>query len=290
MKYRTGFNEPKRTLMAEIGKLNWLPIIRSVDFGLILDGGDLGEILMPNRYIPNEWKAGEVLECFLMLDSEDRLTATTLKPLAMVDEFACLKVVSVTGIGAFLDWGLPKDLFVPFREQKMELREGQTAIVRIYLDDASGRIAASTKLDRFLDRTAPNYEHGEKVNLLICAKTDLGYKAIINERHWGVIFHNEVFQPLEKGQRIEGYIKQVRPDGKIDLSLQKIDANRFTNLADQILNHLKEQGGFMPVTDKSPTEEIYKLFGVSKKAYKRAIGGLYKKRLITFENNGTKLV
>ncbi|MBC8207453.1 MAG: GntR family transcriptional regulator [Kiritimatiellales bacterium] len=276
--------------MASIGKLNWLPVLRSTDFGLLLDGGDLGEILMPNRYVTDEWKPGDVVEVFLMLDSEDRLTATTEKPLAMVDEFALLRVVAVTGIGAFLDWGLPKDLLVPFREQNIPLREGQSVVVRIYLDELTNRIAASAKLDKFLDRAQPDYAPDEKVKLLICSKTDLGFKAIINNKNWGVIFHNEVFQPLEKGQRIEGYIKQIRPDGKIDLSLQKPGAKSAGTLADVILDYIKEQGGFMPITDKSPPEEIYALFGVSKKAYKRAIGGLYKKRLITFENNGTKLV
>ena len=276
--------------MAEIGKMNGLPILRACNHGLVLDGGELGEILMPNRYIPNDWHAGDILDIFLMLDSEDRLIATTLKPKAMVDEFACLKVVSATDIGAFLDWGLPKDLFVPFREQNVELREGQTVVVRVYFDKISGRIAASAKLDRYLDNTPATFEAGEKVDLMICAKTDLGYKSIINETHWGMIFFNDVFQPLEKGQLLDGYIKEVRPDGKINLTLQKMDANRFSNLADQIINHLKEQGGFMPITDKSPPEEIYRLFEVSKKAYKRAIGGLYKKRLITFENNGTKVI
>ncbi len=276
--------------MATIGKMNGLPILRACNHGLILDGGELGEILMPNRYIPNDWHAGDILDIFLMLDSEDRLTATSLKPLAMVDEFACLKVISATNIGAFLDWGLPKDLFVPFREQNTELREGQTVVVRVYFDRVSGRIAASAKLDRYVDKTPARFEDGEKVDLIICAKTDLGYKSIVNETHWGMVFFNDVFQPLEKGERIDGYIKEVRPDGKINLTLQKMDANRFSNLADQIMSHLKAHGGFMPVTDKSPPEEIYKLFGVSKKAYKRAIGGLYKKRRITFENNGTKRV
>ena len=270
--------------------MNGLAILRACDHGLVLDGGDLGEILMPNRYIPNEWHAGDILDIFLMLDSEDRLTATSLKPLAMVDEFACLRVVSATDIGAFLDWGLPKDLFVPFREQNVELCEGQTVVVRIYFDQISKRIAASAKLDRYLDNTPATFEAGEKVQLRVCAKTDLGYKSIINDTHWGMVFFNEVFQPLEKGQCLDGYVKEVRPDGKVNLTLQKMDANRFSNLADQIINHLKEQGGFMPITDKSPPEEIYRLFEVSKKAYKRAIGGLYKKRLITFENNGTKLV
>lgn len=276
--------------MALIGKTNWLSVVRETDCGVLFDGGDLGEILMPNRYVSKDWNPGDVVEIFLMLDSEDRLTATTEKPAAEVDEFALLRVVSVTGIGAFLDWGLPKDLFVPFREQKMPLREGQSVIARIYLDESSGRIAASIKLDKFLDRVAPHYEPGEKVKLLICAKTDLGFKAIIDGRHWGVLFQNEVFQPLEKGQRIEGYIKQVRFDGKIDLSIQKPGAKKIGALTDVILEYIKEQGGFMPITDKSPPEEIYNLFGVSKKTYKRAIGALYKKRFITFENNGTKLV
>jgi predicted RNA-binding protein (virulence factor B family) len=275
--------------MAEIGKMNGLAILRACDHGLVLDGGELGEILMPNRYIPNEWNAGDILDIFLMRDSEDRLTATSLTPLAMVDEFACLRVVSATDIGAFLDWGLPKDLFVPFREQNVELREGQTAVVRVYFDQISGRIAASAKLDRYLDNTPPPFKEGDRVKLMICAKTDLGYKSIINGTHWGMIFFNDVFQPLEKGQLVDGYIKQVRPDRKVDLSLQEMDSNRFASLADAIVEYLKEQGGFMPITDKSPPEEIYKLFGASKKAYKRAIGGLYKKRRITFEKDGTKL-
>ncbi|MCF7848676.1 MAG: hypothetical protein K9M45_07500 [Kiritimatiellales bacterium] len=265
-------------------------MIRGSDFGLFLDGGSLGDILLPRRYVSNGWKPGDTLDVFIMLDSEDRLTATTLTPYAMVDEFAHLRVVSTSGIGAFLDWGLPKDLFVPFREQKIHMREGQSYVVRIYLDHASGRIAASSKLQKYLDQTEAPYETGEKVDLLICAMTDLGYNAIINGVHSGVIFHNEVFQPLERGQRIDGFIKQIRPDGKIDLCLQKPGYEKVAELTDVILNHIREQGGFMPVTDKNPPGEIYDLFGVSKKTYKKAIGALYKKRLVTFENNGTKLV
>ncbi len=276
--------------MVEIGKMNTLQVLRSTDFGLFLDGGKLGDVLLPNRYVSNPWKPGDSVEAFIMLDSEDRLTATTQKPYAMVDEFANLRVVSVTGIGAFLDWGMPKDLLVPFREQKIKMREGQSYMVRIYLDHASGRLAASSKLDKFLDKTDATYEAGEKVDLLICAKTDLGYKAIINGTHWGVIFHNEAFRPLERGQNIEGFIKQVREDGKIDLCLQKPGYEKVTELTDVILNHIKQQGGFMPVTGKSSPEEIYELFGVSKKTYKQAIGALYKKRLIEFTDTGTKLI
>jgi len=276
--------------MADIGKINTLQIARTSEFGLFLDGEDLGDVLLPKRYVSDGLKPGDTVDVFIMLDSEDRLTATTLKPYAMVDEFACLRVVSVTAIGAFLDWGMPKDLLVPFREQKAKMREGESYLVRIYLDRASGRLAASTKIDRFLDKTEPSYEPGEMVDLMVCAKTDLGYKTIINGAHWGLVFHNEVFSPLMRGQRMNGFIKQVREDGKIDICLHKPGYEKVTDLTDVILDYIKGQGGFMPVTDKNSPEEIYALFGVSKKTYKKAIGALYKKRLVTFENNGTKLV
>jgi predicted RNA-binding protein (virulence factor B family) len=276
--------------MIEVGKINTLQVLRSSEFGLFLDGGKLGDVLLPRRYVSSDWNPGDNIEVFVMLDSEDRLTATTQKPYAMVDQFANLRVVAVTAIGAFLDWGMPKDLLVPFREQKIKMREGQSYIVRIYFDRASGRLAASSKLDRFLDKSDADYETGEKVDLLICAKTDLGYKAIINEAHWGVVFHNEVFSPLERGQRIEGFIKQLRPDGKIDLCLQKPGYEKVTDLTAVILRYLEKQGGFMPITGKSSPEEIYKRFGVSKKTYKQAIGALYKKRKIEFVDEGTRLV
>ncbi len=276
--------------MVEVGKINTLPVLRSSEFGLFLDGGQLGDVLLPKRYVSKDWKPGDSVEVFIMLDSEDRLTATTLKPFAMVDEFAYLRVVAVTGIGAFLDWGLPKDLLVPFREQKIKMSEGQSYLVRIYLDRVSGRLVASAKLDKFLDLTEAPFEEGEKVDLLIAARTDLGYKAIINGTHWGMVFHNEVFQPLERGQHLDGFVKQLRPDGKIDLCFQKPGYEKVTDLTDVILQHLEKHGGSMPITGKSSPEEIYRLFGVSKKTYKQAIGALYKKRLIEFSDAGTKLV
>jgi predicted RNA-binding protein (virulence factor B family) len=276
--------------MLDVGKINTLEVLRSTEHGLFLDGGSMGDVLLPKRYVTADLKAGDHVEVFIMLDSEDRLTATTLNPYAMVDEFANLRVVAVTGVGAFLDWGMPKDLLVPFREQKIKMREGESYLVRIYLDRTSGRLAATSKLDKFLDKAEASFETGEKVDLLIGAKTDLGYKAIINGAHWGVIFHNEVFQPMERGQRMEGFIKQLRPDGKIDLCLQKPGYEKVTDLTDIILKYMEDQGGFMPISGKSSPEEIYTRFGVSKKTYKQAIGALYKKRLITFENNGTKLV
>jgi predicted RNA-binding protein (virulence factor B family) len=276
--------------MPEIGKLNTLTVIRPSDFGLFLDGGELGEILLPKRYARKAWGAGDCIEVFLMLDSEDRLTATTDKPYAMVDEFACLRVVSTTPVGAFLDWGLPKDLLVPFREQKAKMKEGQSYIVRVYLDSLSNRIVATTKLDRFLDKTPAKYTSGQAVELMICAKTDLGYKAIVNGAHWGVIFYDKVFRPLERGQRMDGFIQQVREDGKIDLALEAPGYGKVPDIADTILAYLKAQGGFMPVTDKNSPEEIQALFGVSKKNYKKAVGALYKARKITFEEGGTRLV
>jgi predicted RNA-binding protein (virulence factor B family) len=276
--------------MVEVGKLNTLEVLRTTEHGLLFDGGERGEILMPRRYVSKGWKPGDKVDVFVMLDSEDRLTATTLKPKAMVGEFALLRVVDVTSIGAFLDWGMPKDLFVPFREQRIKMRKGESYIVHVYYDRTSGRIAASSKLDKYLESSRKFYTNGEEVDLMIWQRTDLGYKAIINNERWGMVFHNEVFQALERGKRMKGFIKQVRPDGRIDLCLHKPGYEKVTDLTDTILNYIKEQGGFMPITDKNPPEEIYGLFGVSKKTYKKAIGALYKKRLIVVEEDGVRLV
>ncbi len=223
-----------------------------------------------------------------MFDSEDRLIATTLKPLAMVGEFAWLRVVSSSGAGTFLDWGLPKDLLVPFREQTVKMLPGRSYMVRIYVDPVSNRIAATARLDRFLDKTPARFKVGQAVELLICAKTDLGYKAIVDGTHWGMIFHNNVYRPIASGQRIQGYIQQIREDGKIGLCLDPPGYGRVGDVADAILAYLDQQGGFMPVTDKTPPEEIHALFGVSKKAYKQALGALYKARRIAFEEGGTR--
>lgn len=274
--------------MAEIGKMNLLTVLRNTAHGLFLDGGALGDILLPGRYAPRGKQPGDTVEVFLMLDSEDRLIATTLRPLAMVGEFAWLRVISSTGAGTFLDWGLPKDLLVPFREQTVKMLAGRSYMVRIYLDPVSNRIAATARLDRFLDKTPAHFAFGQAVDLLICAKTDLGYKAIVDGTHWGMLFHNNLFRPIACGQRIQGYIQQVREDGKIDLSLDPPGYGRVGDVADAILAYLDQQGGFMPITDKSPPEEIHALFGVSKKAYKQATGALYKARQITFEAGGTR--
>jgi len=276
--------------MAEIGKMNSLTVLRSTAHGLFLDGGEIGDILLPGRYAPRGKNPGDMIDVFLMFDSEDRLIATTLKPLAMVGEFAWLRVVSSSGAGTFLDWGLPKDLLVPFREQTVKMLAGRSYMVRIYLDSVSNRIAATARLDRFLDKTPARFKVGQAVELLICARTDLGYKAIVDGTHWGMIFHNNVYRPIASGQRIQGYIQQIREDGKIGLCLDPPGYGRVGDVADTILAYLDKQGGFMPVTDKTPPEEIHALFGVSKKAYKQAVGALYKARRITFEEGGTRLL
>lgn len=276
--------------MTEIGKLNILNVVKELDFGIYLDGKQLGEILMPRRYVPAGTKPGDDLEVFIYLDSEDRFIATTEKPFAMVGDFALLDVVGVNSIGAFLNWGLPKDLLVPFREQKQKLEVGNSYVVFVYLDMETNRIVASAKPEKFLDRSPSNFEEGEEVELLILNKTDLGYKAMINKTHTGVLYKNEVFQPLEKGQQLKGYVRKVRPDGKVDLILHKPGYEKVDDISKQILDKLKEKNGFIMLNDKSSAESIYDMFRVSKKTYKKAIGALYRERIITIEENGIRLI
>ncbi len=276
--------------MAEIGKYNKLKVLKELDFGIYLDGEQLGEILMPRRYVPANCKPDDIIDAFIYLDSEDRLITTTEKPFAMVGEFALLRVVSVNSVGAFLDWGLSKDLLVPFREQTLTMEEGKSYVVYVYFDDESQRIVASAKLDKYLDNLPPNYGVGQEVNLLISGQTDIGYKAIINNLHWGVLYKNEVFQSLTKGQQIKGYIKKIRDDEKIDLSINKIGYDKIEDISNKILDELRKHNGFIDVTDKSAAETISKLFGVSKKSYKMAVGALYKSKQISIEPNGIKLI
>lgn len=276
--------------MTEIGKINHLEVVKEVDFGIYLDGGDLGEILMPKRYVPEGTMPGDTLETFIYLDSEDRLVATTEKPLAMVEEFALLSVVSVTPVGAFLNWGLPKDLFVPFREQRQPMEEGKKYLVYVYVDTNTKRIAASSKIEQYLDNIPVDYDLDEEVDLIIVNETDLGYNAIIDNSHFGILYKNEVFQPLNPGDRVQGYIKKIRTDGKIDLRLEKIGYEKISSFVDRIIVELQKNKGFLPFTDKSSPEEIYQTFRISKKNFKAAIGALYKKKFIALEENGIRLL
>ena len=275
--------------MVVIGNFNKLKVVKHVDFGVYLDGGELGEILMPVRYVPADCKDGDIVEVFVYRDSEDRVIATTEKPYAVVEDFAFLKAVTVNNIGAFLDWGLMKDLFVPFREQEKKMTEGESYVVKIYLDKKSDRIAGSSRLSRFLDQAPADYKEGQSVALLVCDATELGYKAVINDCHMGIIYKNEVFQTLNIGDSVNGFIKKMREDGKIDLSLQESGHERIDPAAEIILNKIKDAGGFIPATDKSAPGAIYEIFGMSKKVFKKACGALYRKRLIVIDKKGLKL-
>lgn len=275
--------------MVQIGRTNKLEVIREVGFGVYLDGGALGGILLPKRYVPEGCKLGDRLDVFVYMDSDEFPVAITESPKVQVGQVASLKVASVEQVGVFLDWGLPKDLFLPYSElRRKEPEVGQQLLVYVYLDN-SGRICASACLDRHIDKEPAHYERNQQVDLVIAAETDLGYKAVINGRHWGVIYHNEVFRKLRTGYKTRGFIKQVRPDGKIDLALDKPGYAKVDRLQQQILHHLDTQAGFSPLNDKSAPEQIYSTYGISKKAYKMAIGGLYRQRLITIESDGIRL-
>lgn len=275
--------------MVQVGKKNTLKVVKVLDFGVYLDGQEYGEILLPKRYVPENCEVDSEVEVFLYYDSEDRIIATTAKPLAQVDECAFLKVAAVNSIGAFLDWGLMKDLLVPFREQQQTMEIGKYYIVYLYIDSDSKRIVASAKIDKFLDNVPPAYQTGEEVDILIANQTDIGYKAIVNNTHWGILYKNEVFQTLMKGLRLRAYIKKVREDDKIDLCLHKPGYERIDPIADKILEKVKLNNGVLRLTDKSHPELIYEKLGISKKAFKMALGALYKAKLVTLAEDGIYL-
>lgn len=276
--------------MAFIGEINRLKVVKQVEFGVYVDGGNLGDILLPKRYVPEGVGEGSELDVFIYNDSEDRLIATTEKPFASVGEFAMLKVVAVGSFGAFMDWGLPKDLLVPTNQQKDGMYVGKRYLVRLYLDQKTNRIAASAKLGKYVDLDEPMMEEGDEVDLLIWRKTDLGYTAIINNAHSGVIYANEIFQTIEIGQKLKGFVKKVRPDGKIDLSLNAIGYEKVGDVTDRILKVLNASGGYMEINDKTEPEVIYNIFGESKKTFKKAIGALYKQRVINITDKGIELI
>lgn len=276
--------------MPAVAKTNTLKIIKTVDFGVYLDGEELGEILLPKRYIPKAVKEGDEIEVFLYYDSEDRLIATTEKPLAQAGEFALLQAVDITPNGAFLNWGLPKDLFVPFREQQPAMEQGKSYVVYVHTDGENGRPLASARVDRFLNHEEIPFEQGQEVDALVVRNTELGYKCVVNNTNSGILYHNEVFQPLQPGQHLKAFVSSVREDGRLDLLLHKPGYEKVTDLGTQILQALKSNSGFLSLSDKSPAEEIYARFAVSKKTYKKAIGALFKERKILIEDNGIRIV
>ena len=272
-----------------LGKYNQLEVVKFVDFGLYLNGGDDGEILLPKRYIPEGTKEGDLLNVFLYLDNEERLVATTQTPLIQVGEFGYREVSWVNQYGAFLNWGLMKDLFVPFREQKMRMVQGKSYIVYCYQDEESFRLMASAKVDKFLSKDRPPYEAGEQVNILIWQKTELGFKAIVENKYAALLYDSEIFQPLHTGMQLKAFVKQVREDGKIDLILQKAGPRKVDDFAETLLKYIREHNSFTSFNDKSDAEEIYQTFGVSKKTFKKAVGELYKMRLIILQPDGIRL-
>lgn len=256
---------------------------------MYLDGGPTGDILLPSRYVPKGAKVGDELDVFIYLDQEERPIATTERPLAMVGDFAYLRVAWVNEHGAFLDWGLMKDVFCPFREQKMRMQIDRSYIVHIHLDEESYRIVASAKVDKYLSKERPPYKTNEQVNILVQQKTDLGFKVIVDNKYQGLIYDNQVFRKLHTGDRLKAYVAAVRPDGKLDISIQKRGRGQVTDFSEHLHEYLLRHDGYCPFTDKSPAEDIYAEFKVSKKVFKQAVGDLYKQRLITLAPDGIEL-
>lgn len=266
----------------KIGEYNELRINRMVDFGAYLIDDDTHEVLLPKRYLTTDMKVGDTIRVFVYNDSENRPVATTEEPVAVVGDFALMRVKAVNKVGAFLDWGLvAKDLLVPFSEQRVDMKAGRSYIVRVYLDEASQRIVASAKLAKFLNKTEPDYYHRKKVEVLVVQASDLGYRVIVDNAHWGQIYRSEIYQDVNVGDRLTAFVKQVRPDGKVDVTLAKIEKMRVDDLADRILDFLKNHGGEMTLTDKSDPDDISKTFQCSKKDFKKALGLLYKQQKVT---------
>ena len=278
-------------VMIKIGQINKLEVTKTVDFGVFLDGGDYGSILLPSRFVPEGTATGEALDVFIYLDSENEVVASTETPKAQVGQFGLMNVIGTNSIGAFVDWGIAKkDLLVPFSEQRGRLDEGQTILVYVYIDKASSRIVGTTRFNKWLDNTPANYEKGQQVDILIAERTDLGYKAVINGEHWGLIFHSDVFGKLFIGKQLKAFIAEMREDGKISLSLQRPGVARMDDLSEKIIATLEKKEGFLPLTDKSSPDAIFTEFRTSKGTFKKTIGGLYKAGKITIEKDGIYLV
>lgn len=276
--------------MIKLGHYNLMQVIKKVDFGLYLDGERYGEILLPKRYIAPNTQEGDWIEVFLYLDSEDRYIATTEMPLATVGDFANLRVVDTNRHGAFLDWGLPKDLFVPLREQRAKMEIGKHYMVYVYVDEESDRIVASARTNRFLKGQASDFEIGQAVQVIVAHRSDLGYNLIVEKSCWGMVFNNQIFQKLHIGQTLPAFVKNIREDGKLDITFQKQGVGAIEDFADTLFKALESANGFLPYNDNSSAEELYEAFGVSKKIFKKAVGRLYKERVIYIEENGIRLL
>lgn len=280
--------------MLRLGRVNTLVALRHTSVGVFLNASEHGDpkddILLPNKYVPSDLAVGDEIDVFVYNDSHERPVATTLTPPVQRDEFATLQVAAVSDAGAFLDWGLEKDLFVPFREQARPMQVGRWYVVFVYLDEQTNRLVASSRINRFLDPNVSDLYEGEEVQLLAYEATDLGLNVIINNRYKGLVYHNEIFRTVRPGDALIGYIKRVRDDNHVDVSLQRPGFEGVEPNARRILTELRAEGGFLPLTDSSPPEAIYKTLEMSKKTFKKAIGTLYKERKITIEEGGIRLV
>ena len=278
--------------MIKVGKFNELEIVKFVDFGAYLAEHDQAatKILLPRKYFDDSWQLGDKVKVFIYLDSEDRLVATTLKPLAQVGEIKLLKCVDTNKIGAFLDWGLEKDLFVPFKHQQNRMVKGQAYVVKVLHDEKSNRIIASDCFSKILPCNVDELSEGQEVKLIILRETEIGYKVIIDRKNLGMIFKNQIFQSLKIGDSVSGFVNKIRPDGKIDLALQKSGFKNKLSEKDKVLEILRQAGGFMPITAKTTPAEIADIFGLSKRTYKQMVGMLYKERKISITDDGIKVL
>lgn len=277
--------------MIEIGKHNTLTILRTTSVGLYLGDEEGEDVLLPNKYCPETYDIGDELEVFVYHDHEERKVATNIHPKILMNEFAFLKVTDVNNVGAFLDWGLEKELLVPFREQRLKMETGRWYIVYMDIDEKTGRLYASNKIEKRLQNEDLTVKVGQEVDLLIYKQTDLGYSVIINHIHKGLVFENEVFQEIRIGQKMKGFVKKIRENNNIDISLQAVgDPKSYDKISQMIFDSLKENDGFLPLSDKSLPGDIYNEFGISKKAFKKAIGALYKKRKISIDSGGIRLI
>ncbi|NNK20804.1 MAG: GntR family transcriptional regulator [Flavobacteriaceae bacterium] len=276
--------------MIELGNYNELTILRSTSVGLFLGDDDVDDLLLPAKYEPEDFEIGDKIEVFCYLDHEERPIATTLKPFIKRNSFAYLRVAEVNEIGAFMDWGLEKHLLVPYREQRNKMVAGTWEVVYCYLDEKSFRLVASSRLSKFLNNESVNFRVNEEVSLLVYRRSELGWDVVVNNMHRGLIFHSDVFQKIQVGDDLQGFVKQIRPDKKLDIVLQPMGLKALEPAADQIFQALQEQGGFLKLNDSSSPEEIRSVLSMSKKTFKKAVGTLYKDKKITLEDDGIHLV
>lgn len=276
-------------MTAAIGKMNKLRAVRKTDNGIYLDGSELGEILLPQSTVDREIEIDEEVDVFIYHDHLSRLTASLRKPKVTVGQYAYLRTSSVTDIGAFMDWGLQKDLFVPFSEQNIKFEDSGSYLIYVYIDEMTGRIAGTSKVNKYLKSRSGDYKAGQEVFVLICNRTEIGYNVIIDDKCWGVIHNTDILGEMHTSIKTKGYITNVREDQKLDVSLSRPGYKKVIELTDIIIEKIKDNGGVINLTDKSPSEDIYEQFQVSKKTFKKSLGALYKQRIIVIEDDSIKL-